>query len=707
VQVTIDVTDCCSNDASQASDTGDVTDTLIPVISGLTVSDETVDANCEATVTFSATVTDNCCVTPGAVTVVVTLPTGNATLGVPVIDKVPNGQGQVDVTGSVLTGDVTDTLIPVIFWDTELPAGPEVVSSDTCTITLPIQATVTDNCCILAGNVSVDISVTNATLAHDVTVVQVGDDVLVSGDITVSALTGCPAVLSVAIDATDCCGNNAIQLTDTVNIIDTTIPVINDLVVEQHVLVNNCCETEVHFTANVTDNCCITPGGITITPTNPTNNLTIDFNQARDVTITQNGQGRVDISGVVPVRCLTNCPAIVRIRIEATDCCGNDATPVESMADENDQNETGHVYDEVDPVPRDDPRQDISMDKSAVIDPLVEVRLDELGVYRLILRENTPVRIDVLANDADNCSCENCPHQFDLCGTCETCPGCCGTMWIHDIVDPPEYGTVMIEVDNGDCNGGSSTRYAPYHGYIGPDEFTYRIIDACGNVSATAKVYLEVVRQTVMDDIYLTTCVDTAVSFDVKTTDLWVEPDNPGEIPFVFSIVAAPMHGVISGDLGDVTYEVHGATTKEIESAMITLVYTPATGFTGRDVLTLRFADPFGGFSTAVVDIAVIECAGQPGAPPLFIVQQGEIFPMIVPLTFASVYETAWNTVTLIAETDGTTYQGALSATWEESINRYVLRLDTALLPPGLYQMTIPLGNGETVTLMIKVGEAI
>jgi hypothetical protein len=211
-----------------------------------------------------------------------------------------------------------------------------------------------------------------------------------------------------------------------------------------------------------------------------------------------------------------------------------------------------------------------------------------------------------------------------------------------------------------------------------------------------------------MDDIYLTTCIDRPVSFDVKTTDLWVEPDNPGEVLFVFSIFTPPMHGVVSGDLGDVTYEVHGATTKEIESATITLVYTPAAGFVGRDALTLRFADPFGGSSTAMVDIAVIECAGQPGAPPLFVVQQGEIFPLIVPLSFAVVYEKKWHTVTVQAiDATGTLYNEALSATWEESIDRYVLRLDTASLPPGLYQVTIPLGNGETVTLMIEVGEAI
>jgi len=149
-----------------------------------------------------------------------------------------------------------------------------------------------------------------------------------------------------------------------------------------------------------------------------------------------------------------------------------------------------------------------------------------------------------------------------------------------------------------------------------------------------------------------------------------------------------------------VTYAVQGG----VNSATITLIYTPATGFSGRDAITLQFSDPFGGSSKAVVDITVNECAGQPGSPPL-IVQQEEILPLIVPLTFSSVYETAWETVTLVAVADGTAYQSALSATWKESIGKYVLRLDTASLPFGLYQMTIPLGNGETVTLMIEVGK--
>lgn len=809
IRVRINGSDCAGNAAIEASDTVTIGDSTIPVIAGLDLpnTDQSVDEFCSITIPYSATVADNCCLDAGGVSVVVEFvdPHNTAILTAPPASIVNSGGGipndTVSVSGSFtvsnLTGDpvqvrvringtdcngnaatqasdvvtIVDSTIPVIVWNIELPPSPQYVDSAICTIALPIQATVTDNCCILAGNVSVDISVTNATLAHDVTVVHVGADVLVSGDITVSALTGCPAVLSVAIDATDCCGNAAIQLTDTVNIIDntipvindltvsdetvdanceatvtfsatvtdnccvtpgavtvdvtlltgnatlgtpvinkvqngqsqvdvsgsvlvsalsgcpatvqvtidatdccgndatqvsdtgyvtdTSIPVINDLVVDDHVLVSaDCCETTVNFTANVTDNCCIVPDNVAVTVTLPTNNAILENIVVNRV---QNGQGRVDITGSADVRCLTSCPARVEVHIEATDCCGNDAVPVSSTATE------GRVYDETIPDPKDDR-------------------------FRWIARGgDAPFQLDVMQNDTDNCS---------------SCT-CCGTMWIHDIVDPPEYGTATIEVDHGDCNGGSSIRYAQYHGYCGTDEFTYRIEDSCGNVSSTATVFVNLIAETVMDDIYLTTCTNNLISFAIEATDPRINPRNPDEIPFVFSIVTPPMHGVISGDLGDMTYTVHGGTTEEIESAAITLLYTPAAGFTGRDALTLRFSDPFGGSSTAMVDIAVIECAGQPGAPPPFALRQGEIFPLIVPLTFASVYEKEWNTVTLIAETDGTVYQGALSATWEESIGRYVLGLDTASLPPGLYRMTIPLGNGETVTLMIEVSEAI
>ena len=58
---------------------------------------------------FSATIEDNCCVTPDDVTVNVSLLTGNATLGVPTIqiEQDPSDDGRVLVEGTVLVSALT------------------------------------------------------------------------------------------------------------------------------------------------------------------------------------------------------------------------------------------------------------------------------------------------------------------------------------------------------------------------------------------------------------------------------------------------------------------------------------------------------------------------------------------------------------------------------------------------------------------------
>jgi len=696
VQVTVDATDCCGNSASDVQ-TGNVIDTTAPVISNLTVSDETVDDNCEATVMFSATVTDNCCIDADSVVVNVTLPTGNATLGTPTITKTQFSTNQVDISGSVLvsdlngcpatvqvtvdatdccgnigiqaseTGNVTDTTAPTISWDTPLPPSPQYVDPTDCSIIIPIDAMVSDNCCISAANVTKSITVTNATVTDTVAVTQVDENhVRIAGNITVSALTGCPAALTVAINATDCCGN-ADAWTASVNIYDQTIPVISNLVVADHVLVSpDCCETVVPFAFDVTDSCCITPAGITITATNPTDNLILDFDQARDVVFTQISQGHVGIAGIVHVRCLTSCPARVEVYIEAVDCCGNAAVAVTSTDTE------GRVYDETPPTAMDDPNGDEDRSSSDGL----EVRVDDYGQYRLMVRQNTPVRIDPIANDTDNCS---------------ACT-CCGTMWIYEIVDFPQYGTVTVETDHGDCHGGSILRYAPYRDYLGPDRFTYRVVDACGNVSNVATVYLETVRQTVMKDLYLSGCKGETVGFEVTATDLWIDPDDPETIPFMFTVVSPPAHGILLGDPDDVTYTPHGRTTKQIESASIMLTYVPAEGFTGHDTAHVRFSDPFGGSSTALVDVMVIDC--EPAKPAAIVLHRGEELPIFVPVAFTTAYgagEAEWT----VTGPNGP-YSGAISPVWDEGLGAYVLLFDTGGLEVGEYEVTVPTGAGET-----------
>jgi len=65
-----------------------------------------VDEDCEFLVTFSGTVTDDCSVDAGDVTVTLSLPSGGATLGTPTINIVQTDESTVEVTGSVLVSNL-------------------------------------------------------------------------------------------------------------------------------------------------------------------------------------------------------------------------------------------------------------------------------------------------------------------------------------------------------------------------------------------------------------------------------------------------------------------------------------------------------------------------------------------------------------------------------------------------------------------------
>jgi hypothetical protein len=64
---------------------------------------------CEFEVTFEATVSDDCGVSAADVAVNISEITGNATLGIPSVNIVQNGATTVDVSGSVLVFDLTDS----------------------------------------------------------------------------------------------------------------------------------------------------------------------------------------------------------------------------------------------------------------------------------------------------------------------------------------------------------------------------------------------------------------------------------------------------------------------------------------------------------------------------------------------------------------------------------------------------------------------
>jgi hypothetical protein len=591
-----------------------------------------------------------------------------------------------------------DTENPIISGFTVTGGQVGTKSGNDCVREVTFAATVTDPngrmdpSAIVITSATVHTGNASITGPYAVTRISSATEVaVIAGTVDVYDLTSCPAVSRIVLDATDVVGNSAVQAREEDGVYDAILPTINGLtfnIDDSYEMptgeyeVDTCCVTTVHFSANVTDNCCISAGSIGVTVTLPTENAALE-----NVvwTAVQDGRKRVNVTGRADVRCPTSCFARVQVVITAHDCCSNQAATVTSASGE------GLVWDRLPPVPADDPKGY----EAARCDDL-EVRRDDFNQFRLMIRENTPSYIDVLCNDTDNCS---------------ACT-CCATLWIHDIVDQPEFGTATIVDSVGNCRGGTSIRYAPDRGYIGPDQFTYRIIDACGNVSVEATVYLQTIREVSLADVFATACSGAVAEITVAATDLWIDPNDPSRVQFGFDITSGPEHGVLAVDLEAIQYTSPSTEAADgtlvptltfMESASVVLWYAPAREYLGRDAIRVAFRDPFGGVAIGNVDIEVQACPWV-GESPL-VIPQGALLPLIVPVSFfANVYETAWDTVTLTGE-GGTEHPEAVLATWSESLGRPTLVVDTGPLTLGAYELVVPLGNGETVTLRFVVGE--
>jgi len=101
-----------------------------------------------------------------------------------------------------------------------------------------------------------------------------------------------------------------------------------------------------------------------------------------------------------------------------------------------------------------------------------------------------------------------------------------------------------------------------------------------------------------MEDQYVTTVQDTPVVFELRAQDADIDPNDPDEHPLRFVLVEGPSHGVLIGDMGEVTYE-------GPHDAVIELTYVPAAGFVGTDVVTVAVYDPYDETASGTVTIEI------------------------------------------------------------------------------------------------------
>jgi hypothetical protein len=103
-----------------------------------------------------------------------------------------------------------------------------------------------------------------------------------------------------------------------------------------------------------------------------------------------------------------------------------------------------------------------------------------------------------------------------------------------------------------------------------------------------------------MEDQYVTTVQDTAVTFTLRAQDEDIDPLDAGAHPLRFVILDGPTHGVIIGELSEVRYA-------DPHAALVEVTYVPANGFVGTDYVTITVIDPFdetaSGTTTIRIDV--------------------------------------------------------------------------------------------------------
>jgi len=367
---------------------------------------------------------------------------------------------------------------------------------------------------------------------------------------------------------------------------------------------------------------------------------------------------------------------------EAVDACGNRIT----TQDEHDpawSSPSFVILDTIPPVAVDDPQAGFSYDLVRS-DVLSSVELVD-GRLRFVLREDTPIYIDVLSNDSD--ICRTGLHLAEAAR--------------------PSYGVAAIVDDAfrlaGGCDG-RYVRYAAASDYQGPDAFDYVARDCSGN-TATAHVDVYVFKKNAVADSYLAGPLGLPLQFRLETMDdMLLRVASPGAHHYAFTFAEPPTHGVIVGDLTSVRYE--------RAYVSVALTYVPAEGFTGRELLEWRVEDPFGLVQGAMLDIQIVPTADPlpfPSVVPSF--RRGQSVHLCVPSSFHDVGGIDGVRLEEV-EPPGLVVRTYAAAELRELVDASpagidipILTLRTERLPAGTYQLLVPTGPAEAARVRLRITE--
>jgi hypothetical protein len=175
------------------------------------------------------------------------------------------------------------------------------------------------------------------------------------------------------------------------------------------------------------------------------------------------------------------------------------------------------------------------------------------GADSALMPEDTPVNINVLAND------------FDVDGDALKVVA----------TTTPSHGTVIMDVSG-------VVRYTPNPNYHGPDSFTYTVSDGKGGtaIGQVSINILSVNKPPIADNLIINTNQDRPATINLPARDV-------DDVNLSFSIVTGAAHGTLSPLIGN------------------KVIYTPAPRYRGPDSFTFRASDSKSDSNVAVVYINI------------------------------------------------------------------------------------------------------
>jgi gliding motility-associated-like protein len=242
---------------------------------------------------------------------------------------------------------------------------------------------------------------------------------------------------------------------------------------------------------------------------------------------------------------------------------------------------------------------------------------------------------------------------------------------------------------------GANITYTPFLNYFGSDSFTFKASDGtlASNIATVSITITNVNDPPIANSQSVTTAEDVAVPVNLTGSDVDANP-------LTYAIVAAPLHGVLSGTGSALTY-------------------TPAANYNGPDNFTFRVNDGIVNSNVATVSITITSVNDAPTASAQSVTTNEDV-PKAITLSGNDIEGSALTYTVVAPPAHGTLTGTAPSLTYTPALNyngpdNFTFKVNDGSVDSNIATVTItvvpvndrPVATGQSVNYLYNTPKAV